>query len=103
MKISVKFGAVALLLAGQFAFAHTALMNCFDNGDKTITCEGGFSDGSSAAGVKVKIIQDGKTIHETKFDKDNQATLPRPDGAYSALFDGGDGHQVEIKSDKILN
>ena len=36
--------AAMLAFAGQ-AFAHSPLMSCFDNGDNTVTCEGGFSDG----------------------------------------------------------
>lgn len=42
------------ILAGQ-AFAHTPLCSCYDNGDETIICEGGFSDGSSAAGVRRRV------------------------------------------------
>ena len=47
------FGTLLLIsaLAARFALAHSAVCSCFDNGDDTITCEGGFSDGSSAAGA----------------------------------------------------
>ena len=44
---------VALLAA--VAYAHNAICDCFDNGDNTITCEGGFSDGGKAVGVPVRV------------------------------------------------
>ena len=42
MKKLVVGGAIVALLSGS-AFAHSAIMNCFDNGDGTITCEGGLA------------------------------------------------------------
>lgn len=36
--LSVLLMAVFLV---TYAFAHTPICNCFDNGDGTITCEGG--------------------------------------------------------------
>lgn len=43
------------VLACAFVFAHTPLLSVFDNGDGTITCEGGFSNGASAEGVEIRI------------------------------------------------
>jgi hypothetical protein len=42
---------ISSLIVAQ-VWAHTPLCSCYDNGDGTVTCEGGFSDGSSAAGVQ---------------------------------------------------
>ncbi len=89
------------LLASGSTFAHTALMSCFDNGDGTVTCEGGFSDGSSANGVKFSVIQDGKVIIEGKMNEDSEFTFDKPDGEYEALFDAGEGHQVHVQSADI--
>ena len=58
-----------LAVLASSAFAHSAIMNCFDNADGTVTCEGGFSDGSSSSGVAFVIEQNGKTIFETKIIK----------------------------------
>ena len=58
--------ALAVLLSlgfGAGAQAHTPLFDCFDNGDDTLTCEGGFSDGSSAAGVSIRVL-DRQGTHE---------------------------------------
>ena len=71
--------AVAALLGAQAspAAAHSALLNCFDNADGTFTCQGGYSDGSSATGI-------------------------RPQGDFSVLFDGGAGHSVEVRGDSLV-
>ncbi|QKF86520.1 hypothetical protein CBLAS_1353 [Campylobacter blaseri] len=91
----------ASILAASSVFAHTALMSCFDNGDSTITCEGGFSDGSSANGVIFKVIQNGKTLEEGKFNEDSEFTFKKPEGEYEAHFDAGEGHKVIVKSSDI--
>lgn len=82
-------------------FGHTAIMSCFDNGDGTITCEGGFSDGSSASGVKFHILENGSNIFDTKMNEDSEVTFKKPNGEYTAVFDAGEGHQVHIKGSDI--
>lgn len=75
-----------LLLAGP-ALAHSPLCSCFDNGDGTVTCEGGFSDGSSAAGVKMLVLDgSGKTLIEGKMNKDGEYSFKKPAGAYKVLL-----------------
>lgn len=92
---------VAALFAASSMFAHTALMSCFDNGDGSVTCEGGFSDGSSASGVKFRVEKDGKVVVEGKMSEDSEFTFKKPDGEYSAVFDAGEGHRVHVKSSDI--
>jgi hypothetical protein len=90
-----------LNLAG-FAFAHSPMCSCYDNGDKTITCEGTFSDGSSAVGVTMLVKgTDGKVITQGKMDKTGNYTFKKPAGDYKVLFDGGPGHQIEINGKSI--
>ena len=94
--------AALLAFAGQ-AFAHSPLMSCFDNGDGTVTCEGGYSDGSSAAGVKVHVLDGaGKSIKETKMTEDSEVTFQKPSGDYKVVFDGGEGHTVEVNGADIV-
>lgn len=76
-------------------------MSCYDNADGTVTCEAGFSDGSSASGVAFKLTQRGKTVLEGRFDEDNSYTFTKPRGAYEALFDAGEGHRVLVKSSDV--
>jgi hypothetical protein len=92
---------VATLFAASSLFAHSALMSCFDNGDGTITCEGGFSDGSSATGTAFKVVQNGKTVVSGKMDDYSEFTFEKPEGEFEAVFDAGEGHQVVIKGSDI--
>lgn len=94
----------AVLVAGSAgtASAHTALCSCYDNGDGTVLCEGGFSDGSSAAGVRV-IVNDGSgnVVTEGKMNENSEFEFDKPDGDYGVLFDAGEGHQIEILGSEI--
>lgn len=86
----------------QGAFAHSALFDCFDNGDGTILCQGGFSDGSSAQGVRIVIKDsDGNTLQEARLDSNSEAVLDKPASAFTILFDGGTGHSIEINGESI--
>ena len=90
-----------LFLAGQ-ALAHTPLCSCSDEGDGTILCEGGFSDGSSAAGVTMKVVSaDGKVLIEGKMNEDSEFTFKKPDGQYKVIFEAGPGHVVEVPGEEI--
>ncbi len=94
--------AALMAFAGQ-AFAHSPLMSCFDNGDNTVTCEGGFSDGSSAAGVKMHVKNaDGKNLIDGKMNEDSEFTFDKPAGDYAVVFDAGEGHAVEINGADIV-
>lgn len=102
---SVVFSAAlaGLLLVSSLAMAHTPLFSCYDNGDGTVTCEGGFSDGSSAAGVAVHVFDGaGKVVQETKLDEFSEVTLDKPEGDYSVQFDAGEGHQIDVAGSDIV-
>lgn len=107
MKLKLSVLIVTAMVAGFFltsiAQAHTPLCSCFDNGDGTITCEGGFSDGSSAAGVKMHITDGaGKVIKEGKLDSDSEFTFDKPSGDYKVQFDAGEGHKIDIDGKDIV-
>ena len=97
------FGVVAgALLAAAPASAHTALCSCYDNKDGTILCEGGFSDGASASGVRVVVSgKDGKVLVEGAMNKNSEFTFNKPSDDFSVLFDAGEGHQINIKGADI--
>lgn len=89
-------------LSSSHVLAHTPLCSCSDLGDGEIECEGGFSDGSSARGVKMLVMDaSGKVIHEGKMDANNLFTFKKPSGQYSVKFDAGEGHRITIPSSKI--
>ena len=87
----------------SISFTHTPLCSCYDNGDGTITCEGGFSDGSSASGVEMR-VQDkqGKVLIKGKMDEDSEYTFDKPSSDYTVIFDAGEGHDIEVDSKEIL-
>jgi hypothetical protein len=94
--------ALSLLLCGQ-ALAHTPLCSCYDNGDGTITCEGGFSDGSSASGVQMRVEDNaGGILVKGKMDEDSEFTFDKPSGAYQVVFDAGEGHAIAIDGKEIV-
>lgn len=102
-----KYMAIMMIFA-FFAFpglaaAHTPLFACYDNGDGTIYCEGGFSDGSTAAGVPV-VVKDGSEneIEQLKLTQNSDVEFEKPDGDYSVWFDGGEGHRIEIPGSRIF-
>ncbi len=72
-------------------------MNCFDNGDNTFTCQGGFSDGSSATGIEITVRDSsGNVLQKAKMDSNSEVVLDRPEGDFTVYFDGGPGHSVEV-------
>lgn len=98
--------------------AHTPLLTVEDNEDGTIYIEGGFSDGSMAAGVKIilvekkqykgdvkKLKKEGKKLYnkklvlwEGKLDEDGcLEEIKKPKMPYLVIFDAGPGHTVEKK------
>lgn len=93
--------AAGLLFSGQVC-AHSVLASCFDNGNGTITCEGGFSDGSSAAGMEVRVEdQQGKVLQSGKTDRFGEYSFKRPSVPFRFVFDAGPGHVMTIKGDDI--
>ncbi len=104
MKKSLLLLAAALLLSvPSLSFAHSPIFDCFDNGDGTITCQGGFSDGSSASGVKVHIKDgSGKVVDTKPLDANSELTMKKPAGKYAMELDAGEGHKIEVPGDKIV-
>jgi phage-related tail fiber protein len=82
--------------------AHSAICSCYDNADGTITCEGGFSDGGSAAGVSIRIVDPrDRVLIDGVMADDGTFTFDRPDGEFNVVFDAGQSHIVTIFSGDI--
>ncbi len=109
---------LGLLVFGMsLLFAHSPLLTCYED-DGIITCEGGFSNGASAAGVKIRVTDakgnllslkdaDGKAIKPA--GKDASLLLDKAGMCYFQwptdksgkklkdfliVFDAGPGHEV---------
>lgn len=88
--------AVALACSATPALAHYPFCTCTAK-DGTITCQGGFSDGTSAEGVKLDVISyEEAVLVPGKFDATSTISFPRPEGEFYVLFDAGPGHIVEV-------
>lgn len=93
----------AMALGSLSAFAHTPLCACYDMGDGTVLCEGGFSDGSSASGVGIRVVDsDGNPLLEGEMSEDSEFEFDKPDGDYTVVFDAGPGHAIEIDGKDIV-
>lgn len=103
MRRKILLTTAVLFATVSLAQAHTPLCSCFDNGDDTITCEGGFSDGSSASGVPVYVkTGDGKVLLEGAMTEDSEYTFDKPGGDYLVMFDAGEGHQITVPGSEIV-
>lgn len=93
---------VVLLALARPALAHSPICNCYDNGDGTVTCEGGFSDGASAEGVAIRIVDESDRVMLTgEMDAQSSYTFDMPDGEFHVIFDAGMSHIVTIFSGDI--
>ena len=98
---------LGMLVAGLLAvihpaFAHSPICNCYNNSDKTVTCEGGFSDGASAEGVAIRIVDAReRVLIDGKMDKENKFSFKKPDEDFHVVFDAGQNHLVTIYRDDI--
>ncbi|KOO05113.1 hypothetical protein [Vibrio nereis] len=102
----MKRALMALLVSATLpgvAFAHTPLFSCYDFGDNTILCEGGFSDGSSAAGVEMLVLDKaGNELIKSEINEDGEFEFKKPAGDYKVLFNAGPGHSIEVDGKDIV-
>ncbi len=103
-RVKVIFLSLAtLFFAVSLAMAHTPLCSCWDNGDGTITCEGGFSDGSSASGVEIYVKdKEGKELIKGKMSELSEFSFKKPNKDYTVTFDAGAGHRIDIEGKDIF-
>ena len=100
--LSCVLAAVLVVAFAGVALAHTPLFSCWDNGDGTISCEGGFSDGESAEGTPIRVTNEKEeVVFEGKLDEQGELTFPKPEGVFSVTFDGGPGHTITLKDSEI--
>lgn len=95
-----------LVLGAALVFAHTPIFNCYWEADGSIYCEGGFSDGSSAGGVEIRVEDpNGKVLFKSKLNKVGELIIKKADlkGAkkFVVIFDAGPGHVAKVKSEDI--
>lgn len=97
-KISIYIFAMLPL---SYAYSHTALLSCYDEGNGYILCEGGFSDGASAEGVEFRLEQNGRELMQTKLDEFGEVYFEKPKTKFTVILNGGEGHVVHVDGDDI--
>lgn len=99
---STGLSATLALLAALSAHAHSPICNCYDNGDGSVTCEGGFSDGASAAGVAIRVVDERERVLVAgEMDEQGTFSFERPEQAFHIVFDAGQSHVVTIFGEDI--
>jgi formylmethanofuran dehydrogenase subunit A len=89
------------LASSQSTHAHAPVLDCFVKQGK-VTCEAGFSDGSSAAGRKIQVLDaSNKVLLDGVLDKAGLYTFTAPAVDYHVVFYGGEHHQVTLHSANI--
>lgn len=102
MKLRLFILAGWLIFAATAVQAHKPLVSCIDNGDNTITCQGGFSDGSSAAGVIMQIkARDGRVLQRGLMDDNSEFTFAKPRDEFVVLFDAGPEHRLRVPGSRV--
>lgn len=93
--------ALACVATGS-VLAHKPLFECYKGDNNKIECEGGFSDGSSAKGIKIIAFSyDEEELWSGALDDKSQVVLDRPEGEFFIRFDGGRGHSVDVDHNEI--
>lgn len=101
-KIRHILGSTLLTCLSFSALAHNPICDCYDNGDNSITCEGGFSDGGSAAGIGMSIVDSsGKILFKGVMSDYSDYTFEKPESDFRVLYEAGEGHVIEIDSRDI--
>jgi len=103
----IKLRGLSLLVLGILvssqSMGHTVLCTCYENGDGTAICEGGFSDGSSAVGVKMRVeTGNGKVLFKGLMDRYSEFTFKAPSQVYRVVFEAGEGHTMVIDGKEIM-
>jgi hypothetical protein len=84
------------------AQAHTPLFDCFEEEGNQVVCEAGFSDGASAEGIEVRMINaQGRVLARKEIEADGSATFDRPDEEFTMVFTAGESHEITVIGDDI--
>jgi hypothetical protein len=94
MRKRILFCFVASLFFLTDAFAHKLILGVYGNGDDTITIEGKYDTGASAAGALVRLesLNSGEVLFRERLPRKSELTVKIPDEPYQVVLDGGPGH-----------
>lgn len=108
-RMLVSLGAVALASAVLSAAASgprtssAPMFECGSSGSLRVTCRGSFSDGTSAAGIVVRVLD--KTDHIVYaglVDRHGRVSFRKPDAQFSVVFDAGEGNVLTLLGSEMI-
>ncbi len=96
-------GLFLALGAATPALAHAPLLDCYADGEATITCEAGYSDGASAVNQVIRVRDgDHRLLFEDRFGENGAFSFPRPEAVeFHVQFEGDQFHSVIVYSSDI--
>jgi len=90
-------GAVAVQRASQPAFS------CEDSGALRVRCQGSFDDGTSAAGITVRVLdKHNRPVVDGKVDVHGRFSFRKPDAEFCVVFDAGQGRTLTVAAATII-
>jgi len=98
-RLDLALSVIALACLAAPAFGHNAICDCFFDEDdlETVICEGGFSDGATASGIPVRIVdREGKILIEGAMNEMSEFIFSKPAVDFKVEFDAGEGHVIQI-------
>lgn len=96
-----RMSVAGILSACAAAHAHAPVLDCYIKQGQ-VRCEAGFSDGSSAAGRKIQVLDArNKVLLEGVLDQGGAYVFKPPRVDYHVVFLGGDHHQAALYSANI--
>ncbi len=103
----IRTTAAALLSLSGWAWApaahaHGLLMSCEPVASHSVRCTGRFSDGSDAAGLRLRVLlHDDQVVLTTTLDTQSSALFVRPETPFYVALDDGGEHAVEVDHEEI--
>jgi hypothetical protein len=75
---------------------------CTNSGALRVTCQGRFLDGTSAAGVTVRVLdKSDRVIYVGTADAHGRVSFRKPDAEFHIVFDAGQGRIVTILASEM--
>ena len=76
---------------------HQPTFACASSGALRVTCVGSFMDGTSAAGITVRVFDKrDRVVYVGTVDAQGRISFRRPDAEFHVVFDSGKGEMLTI-------
>jgi hypothetical protein len=98
--VGLALAMVAAMLPAQASGpkkVHPPMFECASAGALRVTCRGSFADGTSAAGIVVRVLdKTDRVVYAGTVDKLGRVSFRKPDAQFSVVFDAGEGNVLTL-------